>query len=178
MTVTGVQDGPNGTRLPGRVPTGPLRPVDPDVSGGVSISRLPVVIEKLDGGRLRMTSPDLPGWSAVGRGAHELARNVDEAWMELQIAAYAGARGEAYDLAHHEVRAEQPKPGRYGPGDPLPDWRDARNGYDPSLWRPLPGGDFESPSGRRYGAGSWQVQRIVAKRLAAGLPVVHPDDAQ
>lgn len=159
-----------------RIQRGPARPAGPDVSTP-SVNRLPVVLEKLDGGRTRMTSPDLPGFSAVARGVHELGRIVDQAWNELQIVAYAATRGVAYDAAHHQPKAEHSAPGRYGPDDPLPDWRLHRNGYPPADWVPLPGGDWESPGGRRYGAGAWQVAQVKVKRAAMGLPIVHPDDA-
>lgn len=47
--------------------------------------------------------------------------------------------------------------------------------HDPAAWSPLPGGDWLSPSGRRYRADSSQVLKVIALRLAAGLPVTPPD---
>lgn len=123
-----------------------------------------------------MTSPDLPGWSAIGRGPHELARHVDEAWTELQIAAYSTTRGQAYDLAHHEIRAENLAP-RVQPLTRSTDGaRVWRYSHDPADWRPLPGGDWESPTGRRYRGDSEAVSKVMARREQLGLPNVAAEE--
>lgn len=115
-----------------------------------------------------MTSPDLPGWSAVASGVHELGRNVDQAWVELQIAAYARTRDTTYDAERHDAR--DPTPPRVRPLTASGGERIWRYSHDPADWRPLPGGDWESPSGRRYRGDSAAVAKVVARRGQLGLP--------
>lgn len=144
------------------------------MSAPTSLARLPVIVERLPGGGLRLSSPDLPGWSRVGRGAHELARNLDEAWLELQVAAYAAGHGETYDLAHHDARPEtQPAVRPLTRPDGARIWRYS---HDPAEWRPLPSGDWESPSGRTYRGDSAAVAKVIARRTQLGLPVKAPDE--
>lgn len=141
-------------------------PGDPDIATQ-SLARLPVILERLDSGGFRLSSPDLPGWSATGHGPHQLARCMDEAWVELQIAAYSRRHGQEYDLAHLAAtpKTARPEAARRWPSP-----------YDPRDWVPLPGGDWLSPSGRRYRADTTTVAKVKARRAQLGLPVIPADE--
>lgn len=133
---------------------------------------LPVNVQRLPDGGVRITSPHLPGWACIGRGPHEIARCLDLAWTELAIAAYAATQGQPYDLAHHADRTSLPSVRAVTRQDGRRIWRLS---HDPADWTPLPGGDWLSPSGRRYRAGASVLQRVIDARRAAGLPVDPPD---
>jgi hypothetical protein len=124
-----------------------------------------LVVERLPDRRLRVTSPLLPGW-ACAQPPRLFLECLDSAWTELQIAAYAAQHGEAYDLAHHAEPPAQPPPTSS---------RRYPERYDPADWAPLPGGSWRSPSGRTYAGTASVVLKVIAKRRAAGLPVVAPD---
>lgn len=55
---------------------------------------------------LHITSPQLPGWTAVARGPVPIAQAVDAGFTELACATYAAKRGETYDLTAWDAAAE------------------------------------------------------------------------
>jgi hypothetical protein len=56
-----------------------------------------VTIERQPAGGLRFTIPGMPDWAATAHGAFEIARAIDAAWTETDIAAYARRRGTIRD---------------------------------------------------------------------------------
>lgn len=54
---------------------------------------------------LRITSPQLPNWTVIARGAVPIAQAVDAGFTELACASYAAARGETYDLPAWDAAA-------------------------------------------------------------------------
>lgn len=146
-----------------------------------------LTVERTTGGGVRVTCPDAPGWVAVARTPHELARALAEGWREAAVAAYAARQGERYDLAVHDQAAEEvSSTGRQLPEDPeeraallatlscsvIPRAAEERGAaHDPLAWTPLPDGRWVSPSGRRYKAETQVVRRIVEKRAAMGVDV-------
>lgn len=94
----------------------------------------------------------------------------DGSWTSPTGLKYAAGTPRA--CRREEILAEQgPPPTRRVVSNGRPIWRLS---HDPAEWTPLPGGDWRSPSGRRYRADSVQVERVKALRVAANLPVGAP----
>ena len=137
-------------------------------------------IESLPTGQLRVSTPAARGWAMVVSSQHELSRAVTSAFTEAQCAAYSRWRGERYDLDDLTEPME---------GDPLapprPPARRRRNTgavgwgrnqqrpdtHDADAWTKLPDGRWQSPKGKRWKPDTMMAQRVVARRVAAGLPV-------
>jgi hypothetical protein len=123
-----------------------------------------VRIDRVDGGKLRISAPAARGWARTVATRDELNRAVGEAFVEAQLASYAQWRGEAYDhdaasdvdnsdpLVAAAARIEQHR--RTGRSDV----------HDPREWTPLPDGSWRSPAGRVFGADTDAVRRVKAKR--------------
>lgn len=133
-----------------------------------------LTVEQLPGGRVRFSSPQARGWAAVAQTPQQLASSLQAAFLEVQVASYSRARGEAYDLdvlTEHRV------------GDPLagsPQQRARRRvggnaPYPPEAWTKTTTDDgvekWRSPAGRLYGLHTQAVARLVEKRSALNLPV-------
>lgn len=130
-----------------------------------------IQVETLPGGRLRVSTPQARGWAAAASTPQELARAVQAAFAEVQVASYARAKNAGYDL---DLLTEQVR------GDPLAGERRApsrsrarRRSYPVENWTKMEdqSGVWVSPSGRRYRPGTQVVRLVVAKREALGLPV-------
>lgn len=135
-----------------------------------------VRIDDLPGGLLRVSAPGAQGWAAAARSPHELARAIQAAFTEHDIAAYAAGHGRVYDgqpaALGVDARGGQPRPAR---PDRKPSPRRRSDTYDPAAWRVDEVGRLVSPSGKRsYPATSWVAQRVIAQREAMGLPAL-PD---
>lgn len=144
------------------------------------VRELHLRIEALPGGKLRVSTESARGWSMVVANSHALTAAVGQAFNEAQVAAYARAHGERYDLD------ELTEP---VPGDPLaPERRRPRrprsseetgwgasqrrpDTLDPADWVKLPDGRWQSPGGARWKPDSQMGQRVIARRKAAGLPI-------
>lgn len=160
--------------------------------------RLPLEVERLDdrGSVLRFTSPRMPGWAAVAKTPHEVARVMLQAWTEADIAAYARWRGSSYDepdaiaagqdrtppprapLSAADRRAQMERPRSQLP-DGKPWGKHSRmlrpDVADPADWTVLPDGRLQSPprpGGKPliYGRDTTMGRRILARRREAGLP--------
>jgi hypothetical protein len=110
------------------------------------------------GGRLRFTTPLARGWVRVADDPEGIAKALAEARLEVQLARYAAARGEEYDL---DVDAP---PSELHPLTAALVPRDRGDIYDPQAWTPMPDGRWRSPSGRMFGADTQVVQRVKARR--------------
>lgn len=131
-------------------PAGVLGPQAPEVS------EVYLRVEQLDSG-LRLSTPQARGWAVLARSRDDLVQGVAEAFREAQLAFYARARGEPYDLdvlsdpsELHPLTASGSRP--------------RADIYDPQDWTRMPDGRWRSPSGRCFRADSQVVQRVLAKR--------------
>lgn len=129
-----------------------------------------VMIEPLASGGYRLSMPYARGWAAAVRTPHELARGVQRAFTETQVAAYAHAHGKVYDLDGLTGQVV---------GDPLAGRpvareqrsRRGRRSHSPADWQMTDSGLWKSPKGRLYGPATQVVQRVLAARERMGLPI-------
>lgn len=129
-----------------------------------------LMVEPQKDGTLRISTPHARGWAATASNPLGLARAVQGAIVEVQVASYARQRGHVYDLDGLTAQV---------PGDPLaarpvsrePRARRSRRSHPPDAWQMVDGGSWRSPNGRVYGAGTKIVRNVVARREALGLPV-------
>lgn len=144
-------------------PLPPPRPRD-------RVRTIPLQAERLPDGTMRISSPLARGWAGVGRTPNEITRALVQAFDEVTIASYARAKSEPYDL---DVMTMQVK------GDPLAGSPKARRrspaarraAHPPELWSMTDDGRWRSPAGRIYGADTPQVQNVLRRRAALGMPV-------
>lgn len=161
------------------------------LSRGHATQAITVTVERTPDGRLRVTSPSLPGWERIAGSPPELSHIIGrEAFTETEIASYARFRGSVYDAALHPADAFETDPeplrlvsqadARLHPSEPAPElpaapsWRaDAPfrpDQHDPADWTPLPDGRWQSPGGRRHRPDTPLVASVVQRRTALGLP--------
>lgn len=169
-------------KITGRAYCAPAKIVDregsmPGARGVTNPAELLLRVTPTDAG-LRFSSPQLPGWATVARGALPVASAVDVAMRELQAASYARSRRDRYDLAAWDAAAELfARDGRELQTDDVVVVREGararsdrkaagRDRHSPEAWEPQVDGSWISPGGYRYGAGSLQVQRVIAQRQA------------
>ncbi len=169
-------------RIPdiGRGPTRARRPVGelalvPDVPR--QVRTITLVVEQLDGGRLRMMMPKAPGWVVVGRTPVEIVRALRSAFTEAQVASFSDWRGTVYDQGTEHDHLAAPQLRRHKPrsrGKRRPDV------FDPVGWLVDERGKWVSPgAGHRYPETSQVVRRVMAARKAMGLPErPGPDDSR
>lgn len=153
------------------------------VAAGLGASAA-LTIERTTSGGVRVTCDAAPGWVATARTPVELARAVTMGWREADVASYAQQRGETYDLLAHDRAAVE----LAQQGEQLPTDADERHAVlivvngaardvgnttarraDPLAWQPQSDGAWLSPSGRRYGAQTQVVQRVIALRAEMGV---------
>lgn len=136
-----------------------------------------VQVEQLTTGQYRLSTPHARGWAEVAGNPVALVRALQGAFREVEVAAYARARGEAYDLdaltshvpgdplaALPQRRVRSRNPHRRAAHSPA-DWTKVGEMVDRTgavMWR--------SPGGRMYGEGTKAVQNVITKRRALGLP--------
>jgi hypothetical protein len=137
---------------------------------GMRVRVIPLQVETLDGGGMRLSTPLARGWSKVARTSTELSRVVQEAFLEVSCASYARARGERYDLDALTIQV---------PGDPLAGGRPGRErtgrttrrkSHAVEAWTRMDDGTWRSPAGRFYSPDTTVVRNVVAKRERKGLP--------
>lgn len=142
--------------------------------GGHQVRALSLRVEPLPSGGVRVSSPQARGWAAVARTPHELARVLQMAFTEVEVATYASFKGELYDL--DGMTDVDPT----DPSTALPTPTRARNritrtdARNPADWKRLEDGRWRSPGGRAYGNDTQLVQRVRANRRALGI--VDPPD--
>lgn len=148
-------------------------PLSPNASRPHQIRELPIQVERLPSGGIRVTTPLARGWAAVAHDQHELARSIATAFTEAEVASYSRFRGQVYDLdaltghVPGDALAGSARGRVRGPAGR----RRAKKSYPVTLWQKLPDGRWRSPSGRAYRADTRAVQQMVARRVAEGLPV-------
>jgi hypothetical protein len=122
-----------------------------------------VRLETLPEGLIRVSTPQARGWSVTARTRDDLARAIQQAFTEAQVASYAAWRGEAYDLdAMTEVDNTHPLTAATRTRDFT--LRARSDVHNPDDWTPMPDGRWRSPGGRLYGADTDAVRKVLAKR--------------
>lgn len=149
---------------------------------GHQVRSITIRVDQLEGGKLRISTPTARGWAAVAGNQPELARAIQGAFTEAQVAAYARWRGAQYDL--DTLTAHVPgdalagkKPQRQKGGNKRAPrtgegWSYGQQRPDvhlPNEWTEQPDGRWRSPSGRMYRADAAQVVRV-RRRLAQEAP--------
>jgi hypothetical protein len=137
---------------------------------------IPLTVEYLPGGAVRVETPLTRGWSSVARTPQELARSIEAAFIEVTVAGYARAHNAKYDLSalteqvdgdqRTSLAAAAGTPSTHRPAGP---GRPAR--HDPSAWAKQPDGRWRAPSGRLFRAETQVVQNVLALRREHGLPI-------
>jgi hypothetical protein len=137
---------------------------------GQRVRVIPLQVETLESGGLRISSPLARGWASVARNPTELARSIAAAYTEVACSSYARWKGAPYDLDAMTTHV---------PGDPLADTpqRRVRTGrttrvkqYAVEAWTKFDNGQWRSPSGRMYREDTMAVQNVIKKRKEKGLP--------
>jgi len=147
----------------------------PRLRPGQRVRTIPLQAEILPDGGIRISSPLARGWAGHARTAGELARALGHAFVEVEVASYARAKGANYDQDRLTEHVE---------GDPLAGTKMTRRrgpaqrraAHPPEAWAMQDDGSWLSPAGRRYAATSPTVLRVVAKLAAKTLPVDTPKD--
>jgi hypothetical protein len=122
-----------------------------------------VRLETLASGLLRVSTPQARGWAVTVHTRDDLARAVQQAFTEAQLASYAAWKGEAYDLdAMTEVDESNPLTAATRTRDFTA--RARSDVHNPDDWTPLPDGRWRSPAGRVYGADTDAVRKVLIKR--------------
>jgi hypothetical protein len=139
-------------------------------------SMIPLTVECLPGGQLRIETPLTRGWSSVVRSPHELARAIESAFIEVTIAGYARSRNANYDLSKMtEQDPTDPRTALTAAAGTPPTHRPVRTGrpprHNPAAWSKLPDGRWQAPGGRKYGADTQVVRNVLALRRERGLPI-------
>lgn len=131
---------------------------------------IPLQVEVLDNGHLRISSPVARGWASVAKNPHQLAQSIQSAFTEVSVASYARWRNRPYDLDALTSHV---------PGDPLAGdaqqrirgpRRVRKKSHNVADWTKLEDGRWRSPSGRTYGQDTRAVRNVVRKRVERGLP--------
>jgi hypothetical protein len=136
---------------------------------------IPLTVEYLPDGRLRVETPLTRGWSSVVRSPHELARAVEAAFIEVTIAGYARSRNAKYDLSLlTEQVDDDPRTALVASAATPPTHRPPRTSgtpsrHDPARWSKLPDGYWLAPSGRRFRPDSQVVGNVIKLREERGL---------
>lgn len=137
---------------------------------------IPLTVECLPDGRLRIETPLTRGWSAVVRNPHELARSIEQAFVEVTIAGYAKSRNATYDLSRLTERVDDdPRTALVASAGTPPTHRPVRATgrpprHNPAAWTKLPDGRWQAPGGRRFRPDSQVVRNVLALRREQGLP--------
>lgn len=155
-------------------------------SGQVGPARVPhqvrtlvINVEMLPEG-VRVSTPTARGWAAVAKDHQSLGRAVTAAFTEAQVAAYAHAHGQVYDLdvLTAAVPGDPMAPARARTrkrpvGESSTGWSGGQrrpDTHDPADWACTETGDWVSPAGRTYRKGTMMANQVEARRRRAGLP--------
>lgn len=131
------------------------------------VRRVIVQVDQPARGLLRLTTPSAPGWAATARNPYELARALELAFVESQVAAYSKFRQCEYDMSEPE---QEVTPRR------RPRRRSASrcDVHDPREWTLTADGRWKAPGGNKYRESTDTVQRVMQARMRMGLSA-HPD---
>jgi hypothetical protein len=72
----------------------------------MTVGTLMFAVTRHPSGGLRFTMPQFPDWAATACSPHEIARALDLAWTEVDIAAYARSRGTVRDVQAYDDRLD------------------------------------------------------------------------
>jgi hypothetical protein len=129
-----------------------------------------VVLEvgRLPGGRLRLTSPHLPGWIQAhpARECCNIGLAVAAALTEADVRTYSARRSGAAPRRTPATATPVSTP------TTITAWR---RSWNPEDWEPLTDGNWRSPTGRVYKGDSTVVRNVIKKRANLGLPVAPID---
>lgn len=127
------------------------------------VRTLELRLESMPEGFIRVSTPQARGWAVTARTRDDLARAVQQAFTEAQVASYAAWKGEAYDLdAMTPVDNNHPLTAATRTHDFTP--RTRTDVHNPDDWTPMPDGRWRSPGGRMYEAKTDAVRKVLAKR--------------
>lgn len=128
-----------------------------------------VRLETMPEGFIRVSTPQARGWAVTVRTRDELARAIQQAFVEAQVASYAAWRGEPYDLdALTPVDNTHPLTAATRTRDFTV--RARTDVHNPDDWTPMSDGRWRSPGGRLYGPDTDAVRKVLAKRHRPHLP--------
>jgi hypothetical protein len=137
---------------------------------------IPLTVQELPDGTLRIETPLTRGWSSVARTPHELVRSIQAAFVEVTIAGYARVRNEQYDLSKLTAQVDgDPRTALTASVRAAPTHRPVRTGkppkprHDPADWAKLDDGSWQAPGGRRFRADTQVVQNVLRLRRERGL---------
>lgn len=133
-----------------------------------------VLLERMPGGGYRMSTPHARGWAATCHTPLQLASAAATAFNETSVAAYARAHGAVYDLDQLTGQVVGDPIAGAATGRRKTQRKGRRAAHSPADWSMTDTGAWRSPAGRIYGKDTLTVQRVIAKRVAAGLPVDTP----
>lgn len=141
--------------------------------------RVPVILEQLPSGRIRLSTPVLPDWHRAAQGSQQIARAVHDlinaAVTEAQIRQYRARRHAIKHAIHNDRRATTGASYQRFVG---PDGRTVRRvGHNPHSWTEQPDGSWRSPSGRTYRKDSQVVARVKARQALTPNPADPPPPA-
>jgi hypothetical protein len=121
-------------------------------------------VGRLPGGRLRLTSPHLPGWVQAhpARECCALGLAVAAASTEAEVRAYSARRSGA---APRRTPGPATTPAASTPTT-ITAWR---RSWNPEDWDPRTDGTWRSPTGRVYKGDSTVVRNVIKKRANLGI---------
>lgn len=143
-------------------------------------------LQRLDDGRIRVSTPQARGHAAIARGPDQLWNAVVEAFREATIAGYAMWHGVRYDLDELTDPTDPTEPTRRRPYTPRETQGDcsevsyAQGGVvrpdqaHPQDWSPNPDGSWTSPKGRVYRSPG-HIGPLLIRRARMGLPTTYDD---
>lgn len=148
---------------------------------------LQLEVQVLDGGRIRLSSPQAVGHAVVVRGPHQLWQGLQQTLREVAVAGYARWSGSTYDQEALSDLSDTNEPAwkrsarRSGIGQGardgvLPVSYSSRSPVrpdqaNPGAWSPLQDGRWRSPSGRIYRADTRYVRGVIVARAKLGLSI-------
>ncbi len=153
---------------------------------GKTARHIDLRLQRLDDGRIRVSTPQARGHAAVVRGPFQLWGAVARCFLEATVAGYATWRGVRYDLDEltdptdpTEPRRRRPHTRREAAGD-CSEVSYAQGGVvrpdqaHPSEWTPNEDGSWTSRKGRVYRDPAY-IRSIVIKRARMGLSTTYDE---
>lgn len=147
---------------------------------GKTARHIDLRLQRLDDGRIRVSTPQARGHAAVVRGPDQLWHALVACFREATVAGYAMWHGVRYDLDELTDPTDPTEPRRKRPYTPRETQGDtsevsyARDGIvrpdqaHPQDWTPNADGSWTSPKGRRYQDPDY-INSLIIKRGRMGL---------
>lgn len=143
-------------------------------------------LQRLDDGRIRVSTPQARGWADTAKGPDQLWHKVMQAFVEATVAGYATWRGVRYDLDELTDPTDPTEPARRRPHTAREAAGDCSevsyaqgaivrpDQAHPAEWTPNPDGSWTSRKGRRYSDPAY-IQSLLIKRGRMGLPTTYEE---